>query len=110
VVVPVDAPVPRPGDRGHDVEPVRSAVVARPAVPRATSVLHLDPELAGADLRTERDLAAVTGRTMPNGVGDQLGSDATRITSSANGQPCSSAASATRARLTWAASAGKVPV
>ena len=48
-VVPVDAPVPRPGDRRHDIEPVRPPVVARPVTPRSPGVLHLDPEVLLAD-------------------------------------------------------------
>src|SRR5947209_11346828 len=42
--IPVHSPVPRPGDRGHDIEPVRAAVVAPPVTPRPSAVPHLDPE------------------------------------------------------------------
>ena len=42
--VPVHSPVPRPGDRRHDIEPVRPPVVAQPVTPRPSGVLHLDPE------------------------------------------------------------------
>jgi hypothetical protein len=34
VDVSADAPAPRPGDRRHDIEPVRPPVVARPVTPR----------------------------------------------------------------------------
>jgi hypothetical protein len=49
--VPVDAPFPRASDRGHDIEAVRAAVVARPVAPRASGVLHLDPEAGPGGLR-----------------------------------------------------------
>jgi hypothetical protein len=42
--IPVHSPVPRPGDRRHDIEPVRPPVVVPPVTPRPSAVLHLDPE------------------------------------------------------------------
>ncbi len=47
--VPVHSPVPRPGDRRHDIEPVRPPVVAQPVTPRPSVVLHLDPDAVLAE-------------------------------------------------------------
>src|SRR5438552_10460425 len=59
--VPVDAPVPRPGDRRHEIEPVRPPVVVRPVTPRPSGILHLDPEAVPADLDAQGERAAVPG-------------------------------------------------
>ena len=47
--VPAVTPVPRAGDRGHDVEPVRAAVVAKRVTPRTSAVFHLHPQAVPAD-------------------------------------------------------------
>ena len=57
-VVPVHSPVPRPGDRRHDIESVRPPVVARPVTPRPSAVLHLDPEAVPADLGAQGERTA----------------------------------------------------
>ena len=49
VGVPVRAPVLRAGDRFHDVESVRAAVIARAAVPRASGVFHFDSDVVLVD-------------------------------------------------------------
>ena len=61
-VVPVDAPVPRPGDRRHDIEPVRPPVVTRPVTPRPSAVLHLDPDAVPADFGAQGELHRRAGR------------------------------------------------
>src|SRR5580693_7321503 len=67
--VPVDAPFSGAGDRGHDIEAVRPAVVARPVPPRASGVLHLDPEAVRADFGAQGDRAAIAGGAVQDGVG-----------------------------------------
>ena len=41
---------PAPGDGGHDVESVRAPVIARLAVPRASTVFHFDPDVILLDV------------------------------------------------------------
>jgi hypothetical protein len=60
-VVPVNTPVPRPGDRRHDIKPMRSAVVAQPVPPRPSAVLHLDPEPVPANFGAQGERAAGPG-------------------------------------------------
>ena len=102
--VSVHSPVPRPGDRRRDIEPMRPPGVARPVTPRPSAVLHLDPEAILADLGAQCERAAVPG----GAVQDRLvaNSDAIRIASSACGQPPSHPASAARASPTCRGSAG----
>src|SRR5260370_38752124 len=59
--VPIDTPVLWAGDRGHDIESVRVAVIARPAAPRASGVLYLDPEAVPADFGAQGERAAGPG-------------------------------------------------
>ena len=59
--VSADAPVPRPGDRHHDIEPVRPPVVERPAMPRSSAVIHLDPKPVPADFGAQGERAAFPG-------------------------------------------------
>src|SRR6266699_2745085 len=59
--VPVDAPVPRPCDRRHDIEPVRPPVILRPITPRPSGVLHLDPDVVPQDFGAPGERAAVPG-------------------------------------------------
>ena len=98
--VPGDAPVSRPGDRRHDIEPMRPPIVT----PRPSGVLHLDPDAilanSGAqDERTPCREALCRTALVAN-------SEATRIASSAHGQPPSHPASAARASPTCRGSAG----
>jgi hypothetical protein len=58
-VVSADAPVSRPGNRRHDIEPVRPPVIAHPATPRPSAVLHLDPEAVRMDLGAQAERTAV---------------------------------------------------
>ena len=103
--IPVDAPVPWPGERGHDIEPVRPPIVVRPVTPRPSGVLHLDPEVLLADFGAHGERAPVPGGAVHNRVGRQF-SEATRIASSARGPPPSHPASADRAIPTCRGSAG----
>ena len=77
--VPVRSPVPRSGDRRHDIEPVRPAVVTRPVTPPHSGVLHLDPKVVLADLGAEGELAAVPRSAMQDGVGGELRGDQDRL-------------------------------
>src|SRR5437899_3200252 len=77
--VPVDTPIPRPGDRRHDIEPVRPPVVAQPVTPRPPGVLHLDPEAVLADFGAQGERAAVPGGTVQDGVRSELRGDQDRL-------------------------------
>ena len=77
--VPVDSPVPRPGDRRHDIEPVRPPVVARPVTPRPSGVLHLDPEAVLADFGAQGERAAVPGGAVQDRIGGELRGDQDRL-------------------------------
>src|SRR6266536_5753686 len=70
--IPVDAPVPWPGERGHDIEPVRPPIVVRPVTPRPSGVLHLDPEVLLADFGAHGERAPVPGGAVHNRVGRQF--------------------------------------
>jgi hypothetical protein len=84
---------------------VRAGVVARPAVPWASGVFHLDPDVVLADFGTKGQLTPPReGLSSTELVAN---SDAIRIALSARGQPPSNSASAARACLTWAGSAGR---
>src|SRR6266487_1481827 len=71
-LVPADAPVPRPGDPRHDIEPVRPPVLLRPSTPRCSGVLHLDPKAVLADLGAQGERAAVPGGAVQYRVGGAL--------------------------------------
>src|SRR5690348_3211668 len=77
--VPLDAPVPRPGDRRHDIEPVRPPVVARPVTPQPPGVLHLDPNAVLTDLGAQDERAAVPGGAVQDRVGGELRGDQDRL-------------------------------
>src|SRR2546430_16443279 len=68
VGVPVDAPVPRPGNRGHDIEPVRPPVIARPAPPRPSGVLHLAPGPAPGNSGEQGKGAPLTAATWQDSI------------------------------------------
>ena len=77
--IPVHSPVPRPGDRRHDIEPVRPPVVVRLVTPRPSGVLHLDPEAVLADLGAQGECAAVSRGAVQHGVGGELRGDQDRL-------------------------------
>jgi hypothetical protein len=77
--IPVHSPVPRPGNRRHDIEPVRPPVVARPVTPRPSAVLHLDPEAVPADLGAQGERAAAARGAVQDGVGGELRRDQNRL-------------------------------
>src|SRR6478672_13804021 len=77
--IPIDAPVPRPCDRRHDIEPVRPPVVARPVTPRPPGVLHLDPEVLLADFGAHSECAPVPGGAVHNRVSHELRGDQDRL-------------------------------
>ena len=70
--VPVHSPVPRSGDRRHDIEPVRPPVVAQPVTPRPSGVLHLAPEAVRMDLGAQGERAAVPGGAVQDRIGGEL--------------------------------------
>ena len=64
--VPVDAPVSRPGDRRHDIEPMRPPVVTGPVTPRPSGILHLDPDAILADFGAQGEHTPVPGGAVHN--------------------------------------------
>jgi hypothetical protein len=75
----VYAPVLRADDSCNDVESVRAAVVARPAVPWASGVFHLDPDVVLMDFGAKGELAAAAGGAVQHRIGDELRRDQERI-------------------------------
>lgn len=73
--VAVDAPVLRAGDRCHDIESVRAAVVARRGTPWTSGVCYLDPDVIRVDFGAEGEVAAVAGGAVQDGVGGVLRRD-----------------------------------
>jgi len=77
--VPVHAPVPRAGDRIHDVESVRTAVIARRIAPRASGVFYFDPDVVLVDFGAEGEFAAVARGAVQDGIGGELRGDQDRV-------------------------------
>jgi hypothetical protein len=77
--VPIDAPVLRASDGGHDVESVRSPVIARAAKPRASGVFYLNPDVVLTDFGAEGEFPTVAGGAVYNGIGGVLRGDQNRV-------------------------------
>ena len=77
--VPVDAPFPRAGDRSHDIQAVGATVVAQSVAPRASGVLHLDPEASGRISARRGECVAIAGATVQDGVSGELRCDQDRL-------------------------------
>jgi hypothetical protein len=102
--IPVHSPVPRPGHRRHDIEPVRPPVVVRPAAPL--------PPASSTSIRRQsgctsaRRVNAPPSREALCRTELVANSEATRIASLACAQPPSHAVSSARASPTCRGSAG----
>lgn len=70
--VPIDTPVLRASDGGHDVESVRAPVIARAAMPRASSVFYLNPNVVLTDFDAEGEFPTTAGGAVYNGIGGEF--------------------------------------